>query len=54
MRRLRLARLSALVAAFAAASARAQVAVTTYHNDNARTGLNPDETILNPVTVSSR
>jgi hypothetical protein len=31
----------------------AQVNVLTAHNDNGRTGLNPNETVLNPVTVSS-
>ena len=30
----------------------AQVNVTTYHNDNARTGQNTQETILSPVTVN--
>src|SRR6266850_5041883 len=31
----------------------AQVNVLTAHNDNARTGLNPNETLLTPLTVSS-
>ena len=31
----------------------AQVNVTTYHNDNARTGQNTQETILNPANVNS-
>ncbi len=31
----------------------AQVNVLTAHNDNARTGLNPNETLLTPITVSS-
>jgi len=31
----------------------AQVAVTTYHNDNRRTGLNSHETILTPAKVGS-
>ncbi len=35
-----------------AVSANAQVAVTTWHNDNARNGLNPKETILTPAAVS--
>jgi hypothetical protein len=29
------------------------VAVTTYHNDNRRTGLNPHETVLTPANVGS-
>lgn len=32
-------------------STQAQVSVTTYHNDNARTGLNANETILTPAKV---
>src|SRR5882672_4907068 len=31
----------------------AQVSVLTSHNDNARTGVNPNETLLTPVTVST-
>ena len=31
----------------------AQVSVLTYHNDNRRSGLNTNETILNPTNVSS-
>src|SRR5258708_11952653 len=31
----------------------AQVSVTTYHNDNARTGLNANETILTPAKVQT-
>jgi len=37
----------------AAASAGAQTAVTTYHNDNYRTGWNSAETALTPATVAS-
>src|SRR5262249_41261409 len=32
--------------------ASAQVSLTTYHYDNQRTGLNPNETILSPLTVT--
>ena len=31
-----------------------QVAVTTYHNDCSRTGLNPNETILTPANVNAK
>src|SRR5688572_1982176 len=31
----------------------ASVNVLTYHNDNARTGVNPNETVLTPANVSS-
>lgn len=33
--------------------ARCQIQVTTYHNDNARTGLQPRETVLTPAAVAS-
>lgn len=36
------------------AVSRAQVAVTTWHYDNARSGANPNETILTPQNVSSQ
>src|SRR5438874_254919 len=36
-----------------AASLHAQVSVTTYHNDNARTGQNTSETTLTPANVNS-
>ncbi|MGA2019123.1 MAG: hypothetical protein ABSH02_00935 [Candidatus Sulfotelmatobacter sp.] len=38
---------------FANASAAAQTAVTTYHNDNYRTGWNSTETVLTPANVNS-
>jgi hypothetical protein len=34
-------------------AASAQVAVTTYHNDNLRSGLNDQESILTPVNVNA-
>src|SRR5215469_4994502 len=36
-----------------AASAAPQAAVLTYHNDNARTGLNDSETVLTPDNVQT-
>jgi hypothetical protein len=41
------------LAAFWANSSGAQVSVLTWHNDNARTGLNANETILTPANVNS-
>jgi hypothetical protein len=38
---------------FSLANATAQTAVTTYHNDNYRTGWNSSETALTPATVAS-
>ena len=44
-----------LLFVFAGATvSRAQVAVTTWHYDNARTGANPNETILTPLNVNSK
>ena len=43
-----------LLPCFAASLAQAQVNVTTYHNDNARTGQNLQESILTPANVNSR
>lgn len=40
------------LAASVTMAALAQINVTTYHNDNRRTGLNPNETILTPANVS--
>ena len=39
--------------AFASRPAAAQVGVLTYHNNNQRTGLNPNETILNLTNVNA-
>ena len=41
------------VLTFAAVSTHAQVSVWTYHANNQRTGLNPNETILNLTNVNS-
>jgi hypothetical protein len=41
-----------IVAASLAVCATGQVSVTTYHNDNLRTGLNASETILTPANVN--
>lgn len=40
------------VLVFSSLFAAAQVAVTTYHNDNSRSGLNANETILRPANVN--
>ena len=45
--------LSASFLAFASSPAVAQVSVWTYHNNNQRTGLNTNETILNLTNVTS-
>ena len=41
------------ILALTALTVGAQVSVLTYHNDNRRTGLNTNETILNPTNVNS-
>ena len=38
---------------FVSALATAQIKVTTYHNDNSRTGQNTQETVLTPANVNS-
>ncbi len=50
-----LARVAAVIAMAAlplSGSAEAQVNVVTYHNDNARTGVNANETVLTPSNVN--
>ena len=42
----------ALLLLLASRFAVGQVAVTTYHNDNYRSGLNPNETVLTPSNVN--
>lgn len=49
----RFARLQVLATLAALSTASAQVAVTTYHNDNNRTGWNSAETVLTPTNVAS-
>ena len=49
----RLGLAAASVLSLWASSLQAQVNVTTYHNDNARTGQNTQETYLTPANVNS-
>jgi hypothetical protein len=44
--------LSLSVTAFCAFAAFGQISITTYHNDNNRTGVNPNETILSTTNVN--
>jgi hypothetical protein len=54
MKRMGTCRIGAIAATlFIAFGLQAQVNVTTYHNDNARTGQNTQETILTPSNVNS-
>ena len=48
----RVAALIAIVALILPGSAEAQVNVVTYHNDNARRGVNANETLLTPSNVN--
>jgi hypothetical protein len=48
-----IASLAFIVSLAGAASAVAQTAVTTYHNDNYRTGWNSSETVLTPANVTA-
>src|SRR6266446_110183 len=51
---LRAAAIAAILAGslLSAQPVRAQVSILTHHNDNARTGQNPNETLLNPANVN--
>src|SRR5712691_8714668 len=51
---LRAAAIAAILAAslLSAQPVRAQVSILTYHNDSARMGQNPNETLLNPANVN--
>src|SRR5882762_1640434 len=51
---LRAAAIAAILAGslLSAQPVRAQVSILTYHNDNARLGQNPNETLLNPANVT--
>jgi hypothetical protein len=42
-----------LAIALGACALAAQTSVVTYHNDNSRTGLNPNETLLTPANVKA-
>src|SRR6202049_2331292 len=45
--------LGLMVSAFLSGLAHSQVNIVTYHNDVARTGFNPNETVLSPANVNS-